>query len=200
MRGRRLRAARPRAAAAPSRASPGSCDAKRGSGRAGASGAGPRRKKRSRAPSSRSASHAGALLRAAVLGEPARQLLGRLLGLELGELGLLVGEERARLQLEQRRDQDEELAARVEVELVALGEVLDEREHDLGEIDLAQRQLVAEDERQQEVERPLERVEVELELADEGRRHRRRRLAVAPDAALRDGHLRRASASVAAAS
>ena len=35
-----------------------------------------------------------ALLRAAVLGEPARELLGRLLGLELGELGVLVGEER----------------------------------------------------------------------------------------------------------
>ena len=75
---------------------------------------------------------------APVLGEPARQLLGRLLGLELDELGLLVREEPARLQLEQRRDEDEELAAGVEVELVALGEALDEREHDPGDVDLAQ--------------------------------------------------------------
>ena len=44
--------------------------------------------------------------------------------------------------------------------------------HDLREVDLAQRQLLPQDERQQQVERPLERVEVELELADEGRGHR----------------------------
>ena len=37
----------------------------------------------------------GRLLHAAVLRQPASELLGRLLGLELGELGLLVGEERA---------------------------------------------------------------------------------------------------------
>ena len=36
----------------------------------------------------------GALLRAPVLGEPPRELLGRDLGLELGELGVLLGEER----------------------------------------------------------------------------------------------------------
>ena len=113
------------------------------------------------------------LLRAPVLGEPPRELLGGLLGLELGELGVLLREHRARLQLEQRGDQDEELAAGVEVELAALGEMLDERDHDLGEVDLAQRQLVAQDEREQQVERPLERVEVQLELAD-GDGHPRR--------------------------
>ena len=57
------------------------------------------------------------LLRAPVLGEAAGELLGGLLGLELGELGLLLREHRARLQLEQRGDQDQELAAGVEVEL-----------------------------------------------------------------------------------
>src|SRR5439155_8334571 len=76
------------------------------------------------------------LLRAAVLGETARELLGRLLGPELGQLGLLVGEERARLQLEQPRDEDEELPDRVEVELVTLDETLHERDDDRRDVDL----------------------------------------------------------------
>ena len=82
------------------------------------------------------------LLGAPVLGEPAGELLGGLLGLELGELGVLVGEELARLQLEQRRDEDEELAAGVEIELVALGEPLEERDDDLGDVDLRQVELL----------------------------------------------------------
>ena len=128
----------------------------------------------------------GALLGAAVLGEPPCELLGRDLGLELGELGVLLGEERSRLELEQRGDEHEELAARVEVEPAALVQVLEKRDHDLGEVDLAQRELVAEDERQQQVERPLERVEVEVELADgEGFPLIRGRLAPLPDAAFR---------------
>ena len=114
------------------------------------------------------------LLRAPVLGEPARELLRGLLRLELRELGVLLREHRARLQLEQRADQDQELAARVEVELALLGEALDERDDDRREIDLAERQLLAEHEREQEVERPLERVQVQLELAD-GDGHRRER-------------------------
>ena len=73
---------------------------------------------------------AGGLLHAPVLGEPPRELLGRLLRLEIGELGLLLGEQVACLQLEQRGDEDEELAARIEVELVALGQALDERDDD----------------------------------------------------------------------
>jgi hypothetical protein len=59
-------------------------------------------------------------LGAPVLREAPRELLRRLLRLELGELGRLVREERARLQLEERGDEDEELAARLEVELVPL--------------------------------------------------------------------------------
>ena len=130
---------------------------------------GPSRKNRSRSPRSRSASQAARLLDPPVLREPPRQLLGRLLRLELGELGLLVREQPARLQLEQRGDEHEELAAGVEVELLALREPLDEREHDPGDVDLASVQLLAQDEGQQQVERALERVEVELELADDSR-------------------------------
>ena len=73
---------------------------------------------------------AGRLLHAAVLGEPPRELLGGLLRLELGQLGALLGEQVPRLDLEQRGDQHEELAAGVEVELVARRQVLDERDDD----------------------------------------------------------------------
>ena len=107
------------------------------------------------------------LLGAPVLGEPPRELLGRLFRIELRELGRLVREQRARLQLEQRRDEDEELAARLEVELLPLGQPLEERGDDAREIDVPQVELLLEDEREQQVERPLERVEVELELPDD---------------------------------
>src|SRR5438067_4299726 len=106
------------------------------------------------------------LLRAPVLREAPRELLGRLLGLELCELCVLVREEPARLQLEQRSDEDEELAARLEIELLPLREPLEERGDDAGEVDVAQVELLLEDEREQQVERPLERVEIELELPD----------------------------------
>src|SRR6185437_4612764 len=109
---------------------------------------------------------AGRLLRAPVLGEPPGELLRGLLGIELGELGFLLGEERTRLQLEQRRDEDEELAAHLEIELVLLAEPLEEGDDDAGEVDVPQVELLLEDEREQQVERPLERVEVELELPD----------------------------------
>ena len=105
------------------------------------------------------------LLHPPVLGEPACELLGRLLRLELGQLGLLVGEERARLQLEQRRDQDEELAARLEVELLALGQPIDERDHDRRHVDVGRLELLLQEQRQEQVEGALERVEVQLELA-----------------------------------
>src|SRR5207248_2427211 len=110
-------------------------------------------------------------------------------GPELGELCLLLGEEAARLQLEERREEDEELAARLEVELVALGEPRDEGDDDLRQVELGERQLLAEDEREQEVERTLEGVEVELELADGDGGHCGR-LSPLADAPAWDGHLR----------
>ena len=106
------------------------------------------------------------MLHPAVLGEAPRELLGGLLRFELGELCFLVGEQVPGLQLEQRRDQDEELAAGVEVELVALGEPLDEGDHDSGHVDLGRLDRVLEQQRQEKVERPLECVEVQLQVAD----------------------------------
>ena len=55
-----------------------------------------------------------------VLLEPLRELLGGLLRLELVQLAAL-GEQAARLQLQERRDENEKLAAGVEVELVPFG-------------------------------------------------------------------------------
>ena len=169
----------------------GSCGASRRSVR-GASGAGPSRNQRSCSRAEPLEQPGGGLLHAPVLGEPARELLRGLLGLELVELGGLVGEERARLELEQRRDEDEELAARLEVELVPLGHALDEGEDDRRDVDLARLELLLQEQRQQEVERALEGVEVELELPD-GRRQHARRLAARPDAPSR--HQRSDSAS-----
>src|SRR5581483_11786833 len=127
----------------------------------------------------------GGVLHPAVLGEAPCELLGGRLGLELRELRSLLREEAARLQLEERRDEDEELAARLEVELLAVVQPLDEREHDAGDVDLRQVELVLQDERQQQVERALERVEVEL--PDDHPRS----VPALPDAAPRDGHRRR---------
>ena len=45
-------------------------------------------------------------------------------------------------------------------------EVVEVGEHDVGEVDLEQVDLLAQDERQQQVERTREDVEVELELGD----------------------------------
>src|SRR5439155_14312133 len=105
-----------------------------------------------------------------VLLEPARELLGGLLRVEISELDLLVREQLACLELEQRADQHEEVAARVEVERLALGQALDEGDDDVRDVHVPGLQLLPQDEGQQEIERPLERVEVELQLADVHRR------------------------------
>ena len=83
----------------------------------------------------------GAVLRLLAT-EPPRELLRSLVGVELRELGLLVGEECARLQLEERSDEDEELAARLEVELLALREPFEERDDDPREVDVPQVELL----------------------------------------------------------
>ena len=77
-------------------------------------------------------------LDAPVLLEAPGELLGGLLGVELGEVDVLVGEQLARLQLEQRRDEDEELAAALEVEPLPCRQPVDVREDDVGHVDLAE--------------------------------------------------------------
>ena len=75
-------------------------------------------------------------------------------------------EHQPRLQLQQRRDQHDELGGGLEVELAALLEVVEVGEHDLGELQLEQVDLFAQHQRQQQVERPAEDVEVELERGE----------------------------------
>ena len=107
---------------------------------------------------------------AAVGGEPLGQLVGGLLGLEILEVGL-GAEELAGLQLEQRRDEHEELAAGLEVELVALGEPLDERGDDLGDGHVGQLELLPEDQRQEQVERALKGIKVERKVTNDDPGH-----------------------------
>ena len=113
----------------------------------------------------------GGLAVAVVLEHAREQLLGRLDRLDVEALLLVGGEHQPRLQLEQRRDQDEELGGGLEVELTRALEVLDVGEHDLGEVDLEQVDLLLQHQRQEQVERPVEDLQVEVERGD---CHRRR--------------------------
>src|SRR5205823_12902258 len=61
--------------------------------------------------------------------------------------------------------EDEELSARIEVERLPLREPLDEADDDPGNVDVGQVHLLLQDERQEQVERAFEGVEVQLELA-----------------------------------
>ena len=101
-----------------------------------------------------------------VLEHPREQLLGRLARLEVEALLLVRGQHQPRLELEQRGDQDEELGGGLEVELAGALEVLDVGEHDLGEVDLEQVDLLPQHERQEQVEGPVEDLEVEVERGD----------------------------------
>ncbi len=101
---------------------------------------------------------------AAVLEHPREQLLDRLLRFEV-ELGtLLVGRQhQPRFQLEHGGDQHEELGRRLEVELAGPVEVVDVGEHDVRDVDLEQVDLALQDQGQEQVERSLEDLEVEIE-------------------------------------
>src|SRR5205807_911341 len=92
------------------------------------------------------------------------QLLGRLARIELDQLLLLARQQQTRLELEQRGDQHQELRRRLQLELALSLQVIDVRDHDLREVDLQQVDLLPEDQRQQQVERAREHVEVELEV------------------------------------
>ena len=73
------------------------------------------------------------------------------------------GEHQARLELQQRGDQHDELGGGLEVELAALLEVVEVGEHHFCELQLEQVDLFAQHEREQQVERAAEHVQVELE-------------------------------------
>src|SRR6185312_1999031 len=105
------------------------------------------------------------LLHPAVVGQAPSQLLGGLLRLELRELQRFLRKEAASLQLQESRDQDEELPTCVKVQTAALLQSLAESEHDHRDIDLRELELLAKHQRQQQVERSLEGVEIQLELA-----------------------------------
>jgi hypothetical protein len=106
-----------------------------------------------------------------VLEHPREELLGGLDGFDVEPLLVVGGKHQPRLQLEQRRDQDQELGGRLEVELTRALEVLDIREDDLGQVDFEEVDLLLQHERQEQVEGPVEDLEVEVER---GEGHRRR--------------------------
>ena len=107
------------------------------------------------------------------LEHPGQQLLGGLARLEVEQLVLVVARQHEpRLELQQGGDEHEELGGHLEVELAAGLEVVEVADDDVGQLDLEQVDLLAQDERQQQVERPAEDLEVELELGD-GRGRRR---------------------------
>ena len=108
----------------------------------------------------------GRAAEAAVVEHAGEQLVGRLPGLELEQLLLLAGEHEPRLELEQGGDEDQELGGRLQVQLALGLEVVEVGEDDVGEVDLQKIELLAQDERQQEVEGAREDVEVQLELGD----------------------------------
>ena len=106
---------------------------------------------------------------AARLEHPREQLLGGLARLELEQLVVLAGQHQPGLELEQGGDEHDELGRRLEIELAASLEEVEVGDDDLGQLELEQVDDVAQDERQQQVERAAEDLQIELEL---GQQHR----------------------------
>ncbi len=92
---------------------------------------------------------ASGLAVAVVLEHAREQLLGRLLRLEVELFLVLHRKHQPRLELQQRRDQHQELRGRLQVELARALEVLHVGEHHFGELDLQQVDLLGEHQRQQ---------------------------------------------------
>ena len=103
---------------------------------------------------------------ARVLEQAREQLVGRLLRLHVEPVLVVARQHHARLELEQGGDQHEELGRCLEVELPSLLEVVDVGQHDLGEVDLEQVDLLAQDQREEQVERALEDLEIEVERGE----------------------------------
>ena len=73
-----------------------------------------------------------------------------------------AGQHQPRLELQQRRDQHEELGRRLEIELALGLQVVDVGDHDLGQLDFEQVELLPQDQREEQVEGTREDVEVQL--------------------------------------
>ena len=123
------------------------------------------RKKRSRSPARRSASQAAASFIRRYSASRRASSSAASSGSSSASSASSSGKSAAGLQLEQRGDQNEELAAGLEIELVPLGEALDEGDHDRRHVDLGRLELLFQEQREQQVEGALERVEVQLEFA-----------------------------------
>ncbi len=108
--------------------------------------------------------HLGRVAVAPVLEHPREQLLDRLLGFQVIELFLGAGQHQPRLQLQQGGDQDEELGRHLQLQLALALEVLDVGDDDLAQLQVEEADLLAQDDRHQQVERPGEDVEVEIEV------------------------------------
>ena len=80
------------------------------------------------------------------------------------QLGVLGRQQQPRLQLQQGGDQDQELGHRLEVDLADVLEAVDVGEDDVAKGHLGEADLLAQEHGEQQVERPLEDVEIEVEL------------------------------------
>ena len=106
---------------------------------------------------------AGGRLVARVLEHPREQLVGGLLGLHVEPFVFLAREHQPRLELEQGGDQHQELGGGLQVELTGRLEVVDVGEDDLRQVDFEQVDLLAQNQRKEQVERALEDLQVEIE-------------------------------------
>ena len=156
------------ALAAQSRAASGSCGASRRSGR-GASGAGPSRKKRSRSAASRSRSQAAASFmrrysasRRASSSAASSGSSSASSASSSGKRPRAFSSSSAAMSTRNSPHASRSSSSRV-------GQALDERDDDRRDVDLGGLERILEQQREQEVERALERVEVQLEIADGGR-------------------------------
>ena len=103
---------------------------------------------------------------AAVLEHPRDQLLDRLFRAEIVQALLGARQHQPRLQLQQRRDQDQKLGRHLQLQLALALQVLHVGDDDLAQLQVEQADLLAQDDRHQQVERPREDVEVEVEVGD----------------------------------
>ena len=87
------------------------------------------------------------LLEKGTIGREASSAASGLLGPQLQPFLLGLWQKKPGLQLQEGRDQDEELGGRLEIELAGLLEVVDVSDHDFGQLHLEQVHLLPQDQR-----------------------------------------------------